>query len=210
MLIHPIRFWNLMARGYARRPVKDNDAYQYKLAVTASYLTPKDRLLELGCGTGTTALIHAPRVSRIDAIDFSSEMIAIARNKAKLQNIENVHFEISSIEDWLIPESNSGYDAILGLSILHLVADLNATLDRVFMRLRPGGYFFSSTVCLGEMSGLTRYALPVLGAIGLLPKILPLTSTALSEQLRTHGFDIEHVWRPENGIAVFIVARRPA
>ncbi|WP_306258930.1 bifunctional 2-polyprenyl-6-hydroxyphenol methylase/3-demethylubiquinol 3-O-methyltransferase UbiG [Pararhizobium sp. IMCC21322] len=210
MAFHPTRFWNFMARRYARSPVKDNESYQYKLGMTANYLTPQDRLLEFGCGTGTTALIHAPRVSHIDAIDFSSEMIAIAREKAEAQAVSNVRFEISSFEDWRLSEGDAGYDAILGLSILHLVTDLDATLARVYQQLKPGGLFMSSTVCIGEVGGLIRYALPPLGAIGVLPKILLLTPDMLTDGLRAHGFDIEHVWRPEEGASVFIVARRPA
>ena len=209
MLIHPTRFWNYMARGYARRPVKDSDAYQYKLDVTASYLTPQDRLLEFGCGTGTTALIHAPRVSHIDAVDFSSEMIAIAREKTGAQGVSNVRFEISSFGDWPLPKSGEGYDVVLGMSILHLVADLDGTLARVYRALKPGGRFFSSTVCIGDMGGFARYALPPLGAIGILPKILPLTPDMLTERLTAQGLAIEHVWRPSEGAAVFVVARRP-
>jgi 2-polyprenyl-3-methyl-5-hydroxy-6-metoxy-1,4-benzoquinol methylase len=209
MLIHPTRFWNYMARGYARRPVKDSDAYQHKLDMTASYLTPQDRLLEFGCGTGTTALIHAPRVSHIDAIDFSSEMIAIAREKASAQDVSNVRFEISSFGDWLLPKSGEGYDIVLGMSILHLVADLDDTLSRVYRALKPGGRFFSSTVCIGDMGRFVRYALPPLGAIGILPKILPLTPDLLTERMTAQGLVIEHVWCPSEGAAVFVVARRP-
>lgn len=209
MLIHPTRFWNYMARGYARKPVDDPDAYQYKLDVTADYLKPDDQVLEFGCGTGTTALIHAPRVSHIDAIDFSSEMIAIARGKAEEQCITNVHFETSAFEDWPLPSTKGDYDAVLGMSILHLVTDLDDTLARVHQALKPGGLFFSSTVCIGEMRGIVRLGLPVLGAIGILPKILPLTPDSLTERMTSHGFAIEHVWRPSTGAAIFIVASKP-
>jgi len=209
MLIHPTRFWNFMARGYARRPVKDAEAYQHKLDVTAGLLTPQDRVLEIGCGTGTTALIHAPRVSHIDGIDFSSEMIAIAREKAEAQNAANVSFEVSSIEDWPLPKTGNGYDAVLAMSILHLVADLDGTLAWIDRALRPGGLFVSSTVCIGEMGGMVRFVLPPLGAIGVLPKILPLTKDGLTERLKARGFAVENVWHPEKGAAVFIVARKP-
>lgn len=209
MLIHPTRFWNYMARGYARKPVDNPDAYEYKLDVTASYLNAKDRVLEFGCGTGTTALIHAPRVSHIDAIDFSSEMIAIAREKAEAQDTANVRFEISSFEDWAIPNAEGDYDVILGMSILHLVPDLDDALAKGYQALKPGGMFFSSTVCIGKMSRIVRLGLPMLGAIGILPKILPLTPDTLTERITAHGFSIENVWRPKNGAGVFIVARRP-
>ena len=78
----PEKFWNLFARRYARSPVSDEAAYQTKLAKTQEYFSPEMTVLEFGCGTGSTAIVHAPHVARLDAIDFSENMIAIARDKA--------------------------------------------------------------------------------------------------------------------------------
>ncbi len=50
-------------------------------------------VLEFGCGTGTTAITHAPYVKHIRAIDISSNMIEIAQRKADAKNIKNVTFE---------------------------------------------------------------------------------------------------------------------
>lgn len=209
MLFHPTTFWNLMARRYARSPVGNPDAYQYKLDKTAQYLSPRDRLLEFGCGTGTTALIHAARVSHIDAIDFSSEMIAIAREKAAGQNIANVRFEVATLEDWPIPQDGPGYDAVLAMSILHLVTDLDATLGRVYRALKPGGLLFSSTACIAGQFGWVRHVLPPLGAIGVLPKILILTPGMLTQAMTAQGLNVEHVWQPGKDAAAFVIARRP-
>jgi ubiquinone/menaquinone biosynthesis C-methylase UbiE len=83
MTRHPAaRFWDKVAERYARRPVDDEAAYQHKLQVTRDYLTPGMTVLEFGCGTGTTALAHAPFVKRILATDVSPKMIEIARRKA--------------------------------------------------------------------------------------------------------------------------------
>ncbi|WP_271951472.1 class I SAM-dependent methyltransferase [Ruegeria faecimaris] len=204
MFIKPTRFWNLMARSYARRPVQNQAAYEYKLDITARHLSPQDRVLEFGCGTGTTALIHAPKVAHIDAIDYSSEMISIAREKADAQGSKNINFEVSAFECWPIPAKGQQYDAVLAMSILHLVLDLDATLDRVRSSLKEGGLFFSSTVCL---EGLEKFVIPALGTIGLLPKIRVLTQEILVERMQAHGFEIEQKWRPETGSTAFIIAR---
>nr|WP_306268344.1 class I SAM-dependent methyltransferase [Pararhizobium sp. IMCC3301] len=209
MLFQPTTFWNLMARRYARSPIKNLEAYQHKLDMTARYLSPQDRLLEFGCGTGTTALIHAARVSHIDAIDFSSEMIAIAREKVVEQNVTNVRFEVAELEDWPIPEDGDGYDAVLAMSILHLVTDLDATLGRVYQALKPGGLLFSSTACIGSQSALLRSILPPLGAIGILPKILMLTPDMLTQAMTAQGLTVEHFWQPAKDAAAFVIARRP-
>ena len=49
------QFWDKTAERYAKSPVSDEATYQRKLAETQSYFTPGMRVLEFGCGTGTTA-----------------------------------------------------------------------------------------------------------------------------------------------------------
>ncbi|SHG39153.1 class I SAM-dependent methyltransferase [Cognatishimia maritima] len=208
MLLRPTFFWNKMARRYAKSPVGNPDAYQVKLDKTADYLKPTDRVLEFGCGTGTTALIHAPRVAQIDAIDFSTEMIAIAREKLWDKPADNVSFEVSSFEDWPVPVAGQGYDAILGMSILHLVNDAEAVLDKVHRSLKPSGLFFTSTVCLGDGQGLERFFLPPLSAIGILPKLRMFKAADLLDLMKAHGFEIEHRWVPDGTPSLFAIARR--
>jgi ubiquinone/menaquinone biosynthesis C-methylase UbiE len=74
-------FWDRIAPKYARKPVDDPDAYEEKLALAASLLRPGDRVLEIGCGTGTTALRLAPNVDHYTATDGSGAMIGIADAK---------------------------------------------------------------------------------------------------------------------------------
>ena len=208
---HPVypraRFWNKIARNYASRPVEDQAAYEHKLAVTRGYLTPEMRLLEIGCGTGATALIHAPHVAHIDAIDFSSEMISIARGKAADQGIENVNFAVSTLDTWpKVPEIGP-YDAILAMSVLHLMEDLDLTLMRIRQHLSPGGLFFSSTVCLADMGWMTKYVLPIAAKLPVLPYLNAFSADELEQRMRAAGFDIEQRWQPAPKKAVFMVAR---
>ena len=81
-------------------------------------------VLEFGCGTGSTAIVHAPNVKQIHAIDISSKMIEIAQAKADANNIKNVIFERSAIDEF--GASDETFDAVLGLSILHLVENMEA------------------------------------------------------------------------------------
>ena len=54
------KFWNKVAAGYAKQPIADEAADQRKLKVTQEYLQPSMNVLEFGCGTGSTAIVHAP------------------------------------------------------------------------------------------------------------------------------------------------------
>jgi ubiquinone/menaquinone biosynthesis C-methylase UbiE len=52
------QFWNKIAEKYSQQPIADEAAYQKKLAVTRDYFRPDMEVLEIGCGTGSTAILH--------------------------------------------------------------------------------------------------------------------------------------------------------
>lgn len=202
------RFWDKMADSYARQPIADEAAYQTKLAVTRTYLRPDMDVLEFGCGTGGTAILHAPHVRHIKAIDFSEAMLAIARDKAATAGVDNLTFERADITSFAAPHGS--FDVILGLSILHLLADKDAVTAKVFRLLKPGGLFVSSTTCLGDTMGMFKLIAPVGKALGLLPQLDVMTTQDLVRSLTGAGFSIEHQWQPGRGKAVFIIARAGA
>ena len=76
-----INFWNEALEKYSQDPTKDMGSYEYKLAKTRAYFEPDMNVLEIACGTGTTALLHAPYVASYHAVDISREMICIAWQK---------------------------------------------------------------------------------------------------------------------------------
>lgn len=100
------KFWDKIADKYSKQPIADEAAYQKKLAVARDYFRPDMEVLEIGCDTGSTAILHAPYVKHIRAIDFSTNMIAIAQGKAEAENIHNVTFEQATIEDLAIPDQS--------------------------------------------------------------------------------------------------------
>src|SRR5210317_750355 len=93
------KFWDRIAKRYAKRPVGNEAAYQRKLATSREYFRPDMEVLEIGCGTGSTAIAHAPYVRHIRASDISDRMIEIAREKAAAAKVGNVTFETGAIED---------------------------------------------------------------------------------------------------------------
>lgn len=199
------KFWDRLAKRYARSPVSNEAAYQTKLAKTQAYFTPDSRVLEFGCGTGSTAIVHAPLVGDYLATDISSKMLEIARGKA--EGIGNLRFVQGVLEDVSAPEG--GFDVVLGMSILHLLEDKEAAIAKVFDLLKPGGVFVSSTVCM-ERGGILKVILPIGRYFGFLPLVRFFAAGALEDSMKTAGFEIEHSWRPIPKSALFLVARKPA
>lgn len=202
---HPsARFWDRIAVRYARRPIADEAAYQMKLRVTRDHLTPDMEILELGCGTGSTAIAHAPHVKHIRATDISPKMIEIARAKAAESGVANVAFECVAVED--IAASDESFDAILGLNLLHLLEDRDAAIAKIAALLKQDGVFVTNTACLADGMKWFKLVAPIGRFFGVIPLVRIFAKTDLEASLTRGGFTIVHEWRPKKNAAVFIVA----
>ena len=202
------RFWDWIAKRYAKQPISDEVTYQKKLKVTREYLRSDMEVLEFGCGTGSTALIHAPYVKQIQAIDISPKMIEIAQGKAAAQNIGNVAFKCATLDN--LDASDQVFDVILGLNVVHLLPEKEKAIARVHKLLKPGGVFVSSTACVRDMSSFFRIIAPVCNLVPLLPSVSIFTVDELRSSLTRADFMIEHEWLPGRNKAVFIVAKKSA
>lgn len=199
-------FWNLFASRYAKQAVGDQPSYEYKLDQTQALMRPDMAVFEFGCGTGTTALIHAPHVAHIDAIDYSPNMVEIANGK--LGATQNVTFSESTLDDWRAADDS--YDMVLGMSILHLLPDRDIALNHAYRLLKPGGYLVTSTVCLGDMGGLVKWLLPIGSTLRLIPNLVHFDGEDLARSMVSAGFDIRQSWRPPNGgDSVFHICQKP-
>ena len=200
------KFWDKIAEKYSKQPIADEAAYQKKLQVTQEYFKPEMEVLEFGCGTGSTAIIHASYVKHIRAIDISEEMIAIAQSKADAQNINNVTFEQLTIEELTVADET--FDVVLGLSILHLLENKQKAIAKVYKMLKPGGIFITSTVCLGDTMKWFKLIAPIGKFLGFFPLIKVFKVKELATSLTDTGFAIDYQWQPGKGKAVFIVAKK--
>jgi SAM-dependent methyltransferase len=197
------RFWNLIARRYAQRPVPDDGVYAEKLRLTRARLAPGDRVVEIGCGTGSTALALADAVARLDAWDISPAMIAIAQEKAGAH--PTLRFHVGDVAAAL---AEPGADAVLAHSLLHLLPDWRETIGRVHAALAPGGFLVSTTMCLADKARALRLVLPVLRPLGLLPPVQWFAADDLTREMEAAGFALDHVWQPSPRAARFIIARK--
>lgn len=199
-------FWDRIAPKYARKPVDDPGAYHEKLLLVASLLRAQDRVLEIGCGTGTTALRLAPGVDHYTATDASRAMVEIAKGKLGPSAPKNVTFLQADASE-RVP--GAPFDVICAFSLLHLIEDLPTLLASVFDQLKPGGLFLSKTVCLREASLPIRLLVPTLTAARIAPRVTPLSRAELLTQVAQAGFKVERATHfGKKSISPFIVARK--
>jgi ubiquinone/menaquinone biosynthesis C-methylase UbiE len=177
-------FWNRHAERYAARPIKDIAAYEAMLAAAAARLRPADSVLEIGCGTGGTAIRLAAGVARYVATDFSAEMIRIAQAKPRPPNLRFLLADAAKL-----PEG-APFNAICAFNLLHLVDDLPSLLRKLHAGLVPGGLLISKTWCFADLPLRLRLLFRVLRLAGLFPRARFLTQEALHQALSEAGFQI--------------------
>lgn len=201
----PREFWNKLAPRYAKSPVRSEETYHKKVEITQAYFQPDWSILEFGCGTGSTAIIHAPYVKHILATDISDRMLAIAEQKTRDAGVKNISYRQGTLDS--LPLEPESFDAVLGLNILHLLEDLDGTIARVTALLKPGGIFVSSSALIGEISLLWRLLIPGMQLLGYAPYVNRFGRQELVSKLTKAGLRIDHEWQPDKG-SVFIVARK--
>lgn len=101
------------------------------------------RMLDLGCGTGTLALLMAERGWSVVGIDRSPAMLAAAERKRLMEKeLPNVRFERGDLR---VPYFGSGFDLVTccydTLNYLLEAAELAAAFAGVYHALAPGGLF---------------------------------------------------------------------
>ncbi len=202
-LIADTRFWDKIARKYAGSKIRDADGYERTLSRTADFLEPGHDVLELGCGTGSTAPRLAPLTASYLATDLSANMIKIAAEKLAAGPSPNLTFETATAEDLL--QRPARYDAILGFNYLHLVGNVENTLASI------AGLLIAKTPCVKDMNPLVRLVIPIMRFIGKAPRVSIFSAAELERAVAAAGFRTEvnerHASKGKD-VRPFMVARR--
>ena len=97
-------------------------------------------VLDLGSGGGIDVILSAKRVGPTGTaygLDFTDEMLALARRNAAEAGIPNVHFLKGAIEQ--IPLPAGSVDVVISNCVINLSVDKPAVLTEMSRVLKPGG-----------------------------------------------------------------------
>ncbi len=200
------KFWDKTANNYDQEEKKDEQTYIKIIEKTKKYLKMSDIVLDYGCGTGLISNEIADNVKVIHAIDTSSKMIEIAKNKADWRKIENIDYAHSTIFDE--KHKSGSFDVILVFYILHLLDDTHEVMQRINELLKPGGLIISATPCMGEKTFLS-ILFSLVSKIGLIPNIRSFKISELEDSIANGNFEIvETECLHQSSQQYFIVAKK--
>ncbi len=98
------------------------------------------KVLELGSGTGKNTENLLLKAQEIIAVDFSEEMLKVARQKIKSDNVSFIKADITKTWDW----TKVIFDLVTCNLTLEHIEDLDFIFSSVHAKLNQGGHFFIS------------------------------------------------------------------
>lgn len=120
----PLAFWD----RYGRRTVE-------RLA-----LAPGSSVLDVGCGSGASAIPAALAVGpsgRVIGIDLAQRLLDIARAKAAAQNLRNIEFQRADMTS--LSYADDSFDAVVCVFAIFFVPDMVRQVRELWRVVRPGG-----------------------------------------------------------------------
>lgn len=124
--------------------------------VAAASVGMGDSILDAGCGTGATtipAAQYAGPGARVDGVDLSAAMLALAQAKANTLSLDNVALHIGDVAEWTAGEP---YDVVLSAYSIFFLPDMDAGAAHLVSNLRSGGRLALSTWAEGSLLPFTE------------------------------------------------------
>jgi ubiquinone/menaquinone biosynthesis C-methylase UbiE len=126
----PLGFWDRYGRGTIER-----------LA-----LSPGSTVLDVGCGSGASAIPAAQKVGRdgrVIGVDLAERLLAIARVKSAAQGLQNIEFRVGDMTGLGFPDG--AFDAVVCVFAIFFVPDMVRQVRELWRMVRPGGQLAITT-----------------------------------------------------------------
>ena len=173
-----------------------------KERIASQMVRAGDRVLEIGCGTGTLAMLMAQRGAQVTGVDASPLMLGEARRKVTAAGLDDqvtlIELGASSLTDHFEPGS---FDVIVSTLVFSELADdeRRFVLDECRALLASGGRLIvaDEVVPEGMPARLIYYLvrLPLIFVTWLLTRTTthPLKAAQFAQELAMAGFRVESV-----------------
>src|SRR5262249_24509567 len=120
----PLSFWDLIG----------------KRTVTNLKLPAGAKVLDIGCGTGASALPAAQAVGKnglVVGVDLAARLLGRARTKARAAGLDNIEFRLADMTALNYPDAS--FDVVVSVFSIFFVPDMEGLVRELWRMVRPGG-----------------------------------------------------------------------
>lgn len=96
-----------------------------------------ERVLDVACGTGNTALAARARGAEVTGLDLTPELLAVAREREAAEGLSGVNWEEGDAEN--MPFEDASFDVVVSSCGLMFAPDQQRVAAEVARVTRPGG-----------------------------------------------------------------------
>lgn len=133
----PAAVWDLAYEGLPQWEIGRPQAACLALADSGDI---RGSVLDVGCGTGELVLALQRRGYDVLGVDISPIAVALARAKARAQNVEDTIFRIA--DAFALGALDRTFDTVIDSALFHNLSDRARYALRLASVVRPGGVLF--------------------------------------------------------------------
>jgi ubiquinone/menaquinone biosynthesis C-methylase UbiE len=132
-----VEYWNKDAVNYDNRAKRSHKAYQIIIDLIKREVKNDMSVLDIGTGTGEIPINICKEARNIEGIDYSIEMINIAKRKTESLEITNVVFSVQNSTN--LNYENGSFDIIIISNLLHIVEEPEKIINEAKRLLKNEG-----------------------------------------------------------------------
>jgi ubiquinone/menaquinone biosynthesis C-methylase UbiE len=134
-------------KKYASAKSKRSKLYDFKLELLDRYLRKPFRVLDAGCGNGDFTIPVSRKAYVVYAVDFSNEMLAELRKRARTKNIDILRQDLTKLD---FP--NSFFDLAFSFSTIYYIREQERVFKEINRVLKPNGLFIFDVGNINSLS----------------------------------------------------------
>ncbi|MGD6815837.1 class I SAM-dependent methyltransferase [Metabacillus sp. 84] len=135
------QLWNGHSANWHARSMDmwENGSRKEIIPFFEKHLSPPAEVLDIGCGDGYGSMKLAQHGYSVTGVDFSSEMISIAKGSGEMDNLSFIMGDVMNL-----PLKENAADALMVINCLEWTDDPRQAVHELGRVLKPGGY-----ACIG-------------------------------------------------------------
>jgi ubiquinone/menaquinone biosynthesis C-methylase UbiE len=159
------------------------------LRLIAEAIDGRERVLEVGAGTGLVTETVARKARQVIATDYAAGMVARLQDRVRAAGVNNVAVEQADL--YQLRFEAQSFDAVIAANVLHLVPDFPGALTALRRVVKPGGTLVLPTFCHDETA--VSWTLSRMLAITGFPAARRFTAESLAAAVETSGLILRRV-----------------